>query len=94
MELVLGLFSFHLVVMGLRGFYSVPSALSSQEGCADLIINRDAGLLGKTAPLQLLAKAPNLPLATVQHHITNLLSGPLSFGVSLDLQQSSQSVIL
>lgn len=40
-EPVLGLFSFHLAVMGLKGFYSVPSALSSQEGGADLIINWD-----------------------------------------------------
>lgn len=38
---------------GLRGFYSVPSALSSQEGRADLIINQDTRSLRTTAPSQL-----------------------------------------
>lgn len=85
MELVLGVFSFHLAVMGLRGFYSVPSALSSQEGCADLINNQDTSLLRTTAPLQLHAKAQYPPLATVQHHIHHLAKWPASSCANLDL---------
>lgn len=51
MEPVQGLFSFHLAALGLRGVYAVPFALSSQGGCADLIINRDThSLRTTTAP--------------------------------------------
>lgn len=83
MEPVLGLFSFHLAVMGLRDFYSVPSALPSQEGCADLIIDQDSHLLRTTAPSQLYAKSPYPLLAKVQHYITFMLNGlASSFAVS------------
>lgn len=54
-EPVLGVFSFHLPILGLRGFYTVPSALSSQEGLADLIINQDTRSLWATTPSRLCA---------------------------------------
>lgn len=78
MEPVLELFSFHLAVMGLRGFCSVPSALPSQEGCADLIIDQDNLSLRTTASSQLYDKSPYPLLAKVQHHIASVLNGPAS----------------
>lgn len=56
-EPVQGVFSFHLPILGLRGFYTVPSALSSQEGLADLIINQDTHSLWATTPSRLFANA-------------------------------------
>lgn len=77
-EPVLGVFSFHLTVMRLRGFCGVPSALSSQEACADLIINRDTRSLRTTTPSQLRAKAPRPSLARACRRVTASLSGPAS----------------
>lgn len=75
--------------MGLRDFYSVPSALPSQEGCADLIIDQDSHLLRTTAPSQLYAKSPYPLLAKVQHYITFMLNGRASsFAVSWTHDQS------
>lgn len=71
MERVLRLFSFHLVV-GLWGFYCVPSAPFNQGGCADLINNKDAKNNSTfTASYQGLVSSAS----TVRHHVTTPLTG-------------------